>query len=69
MSVVKVIEIIAQSPEGWEEAAQMALREASKTLKSMLSDGLNDLAAPHQPDKKICRVNARISLVVEDNRA
>jgi len=33
MSVVKIIELLAESPLSWEAATQVAVAEASKTIK------------------------------------
>ena len=35
MTVVKVIELIGSSPNGWSEAAQNAVTEAAKTVKNI----------------------------------
>lgn len=35
MSVVKIIELIGISPNGWSEAAQNAVTEAAKTVKNI----------------------------------
>lgn len=35
MSVVKVIELIGSSSDGWEEAAQNAINMASKTVRGI----------------------------------
>ena len=35
MSVAKVIEIIAESKKGWEDAAQNALKEVSETVRDV----------------------------------
>jgi flavin-binding protein dodecin len=37
MSIVKVVEIMASSPTGWEDAAQEAVKEAAKTLHNIRS--------------------------------
>jgi len=37
MSVVKVVEIMASSPTGWEDAAQEAVAEAAKSLHNIRS--------------------------------
>lgn len=37
MSVVKVIEVMASSPKSWEDAAQNAVKEASKKLHNIRS--------------------------------
>jgi flavin-binding protein dodecin len=35
--VVKVIELLSESPKSWEDAAQSAIREASRTLRNIRS--------------------------------
>ena len=37
MSVVKVIEVLAQSDKSWEDAAQLAVKTAAKTVKDIKS--------------------------------
>ncbi|HOB31387.1 MAG TPA: dodecin family protein, partial [Verrucomicrobiota bacterium] len=45
MAVVKVIEILAQSPKGWEDAAQTGLNEVTKTVQDVQSIYVRDLQA------------------------
>ncbi len=33
MPVIKVVELVGQSKEGWEEAVSAAVREAAKTIR------------------------------------
>ena len=35
--VVKVMELMSQSPQSWENAAQGAVKEATKTLRNIRS--------------------------------
>lgn len=35
MAVVKVIELVGESPHGWEDAARVAVREAAKTVRNI----------------------------------
>ena len=35
MAIVKVIEVLAQSPESWEDAARQALVEVQKTVRNV----------------------------------
>ncbi len=35
MAVVKVIELVGESPNGWEDAIQSAVAEASKTIRNI----------------------------------
>lgn len=37
MTVVKIIELIGSSPNGWEDAAKNALAQAAKTVKNIKS--------------------------------
>jgi flavin-binding protein dodecin len=40
--VVKVIELMSQSPKSWEDAAQGAVEEAAKTLRNVRSLYIKD---------------------------
>ena len=42
MKVLKVIEILANSPKGWEDATRNAITEASKTVKNIKSAYVKD---------------------------
>lgn len=66
MSVVKVIEVLAQSDKSWEDAAQEALKEASKTVRNIRSMYIKELQVCVE-DNKITnyRIDAKISFVVE----
>ncbi len=65
MAVVKVIEIMADSPNSWEEAAQNALKEAAKTVKNIKSIYVKDMQAIVDNDMIVnYRVNTKISFVV-----
>ena len=37
MAVIKVVEVMSSSPNGWEDAAQKAVSEAAKTLRNIRS--------------------------------
>ena len=45
MSVAKVIELIAESPTSWEDAAQNAVNAANKTLRHVRSVYIKDMQA------------------------
>ena len=67
MAVVKVIEIMADSPVSWEDAAQIACAEAAKTVKNIKSIYIQDMQAIVEGDKIVkYRVNTKISFVVGD---
>lgn len=66
MSVVKVIEILAESKDGWEAAAQDAVKEASKTVKNIQTVYMNGFQAVVDNDGSLkYRVDTKISFVVE----
>lgn len=65
MAVVKVIEIMADSPVSWEDATQKAYAEASKTVKNIKSIYVKDMQAIVNGNKvETFRVNTKISFVV-----
>jgi flavin-binding protein dodecin len=67
MAVVKVIEILAESKEGWEAATQEAVTEAAKTVRNIKSVYLKDFQAIVEGNEIVnYRVNAKISFVVQD---
>jgi hypothetical protein len=65
MTVVKVIEILAQSDESWEDAVQKALTEASKTVRNIESIYVKDFQAIVENNEITAyRVNTKISFRV-----
>jgi len=67
MPVVKVIELLSESPQSWEAAAQMALEEAAKSVRNIKSIYIKDFQAIVEKDKIVAyRVNAKVSFVVQD---
>lgn len=66
MSVVKVVELLAESEKGWEDAAQLAVAEASQTLHGIRSIYIKDIQATVENDKiRTYRVTAKVSFVVD----
>jgi len=67
MPVVKVIEILAESSQGWEAAAQVALDEAAKSVRNIKSIYIKEFQAIVENDQIVSyRVNAKISFLVQD---
>ena len=66
MSVVKIIELIGTSPDGWNEAAQNAVTEAAKTVKNIKGVHVKRCTAKVK-DNKIVEYNAdvKIAFIVE----
>ncbi|MBW8268236.1 dodecin family protein [Caldovatus aquaticus] len=66
MAVVKVIELLAESEESWEDAARKAVAEAAKSVRGIRSVWLKEMQATVENEQvKAFRVNAKISFVVE----
>ena len=67
MSVVKCIELIAESGKSWEDAAQVAVQEASKTLHGIQSIWVKDMQAIVENNRITkYRVNVKLSFVIEE---
>ena len=66
MAVVKVIELLAESEQSWEDAARQAVAEATKTVRGGSSVYVDNFQATVENDKvKNFRINAKISFVIE----
>ena len=64
--VVKVIEVLSQSDKSWEDAAQSAITEASKSIKNIKSTYIKDKSAKVVNNKITkYRITAKISFVIE----
>jgi flavin-binding protein dodecin len=69
MSVVKVIELISESNESWEAAAQAAVTHAGKTVRNIKSVYMKDFQAIVNANKITqFRVTAKITFVVDDSK-
>ena len=66
MAVVKVVELLAESQDSWEDAARQAVEEASKTIRGVQSVYISEFQATVANDKvKSFRINAKVSFVLE----
>ncbi|TDQ32253.1 dodecin family protein [Zeaxanthinibacter enoshimensis] len=65
MAVLKVIEVLANSSKGWEDAAHNAVTHASKSVNNIKSVYINEQSATVK-DGKIdnYRVNVKITFEV-----
>ncbi|HSJ55946.1 MAG TPA: dodecin family protein [Anaerolineae bacterium] len=67
MAIVKVIEVLAQSKESWEDATRVALTEAAMTVQGIQSIYIKEFQAVVENNEITeYRVNAKISFVVKD---
>lgn len=65
MVVLKVIEIMASSPKGWEDATIIAVKTAGETVKGIRSVYIQHMSALVDKNKITeFRVNAKISFEV-----
>ena len=70
MSVVTVVELLAESDESWEDATRKAVEEATKTIRGVSSVYIKEFQATVENDKvKTFRVNAKVSFVLERGAA
>ncbi len=67
MAMLKVIEVLAESDQSWEDAAQVAVRNASETLRGIRSIYIKEMEATVGEDGRIrtYRVNGKITFVLE----
>ena len=68
-TLVKVIEVIAQSEKSFDDAAQRAVKEAAKTVRGIKSIWIDNFNGVVQGDKIVeFRVNAKISFMLEGHK-
>ena len=66
MSMLKVVEILAQSDKSWEDATQLAVQEAAKTVRNIKSVYIQEMEATVENDRiTYYRVNVKISFAIE----
>jgi dodecin len=64
--MVKVIEVIAASDKGFTEATQVAVAEASKTVKNIQSVYIKEMNANVENNQIVSyAVNAKVSFLIE----
>lgn len=68
MTMLKVIEVLAQSEKGWEDAAINAVEQASKTVRDIKSVYIKEMEAVVE-DGKITqyRINGKITFLLEES--
>lgn len=67
MKMVKVIEVIASSDKGFDDATQNAVKEASKTVKNIQSIYIKHMNANVENNKIVSyAVNAKISFIIDN---
>ena len=64
MAIMKVIEIMADSPKGWSEAADKAVKKASKSVQGIKSVWVKDQSAIVK-DGKITSYRVTVKITFE----
>ena len=66
MSMLKVIEVLAQSDKSWEHAAQSAVADAAASLHGIKSIYIKEMEAVVENDRIVqYRINAKISFLLD----
>lgn len=66
MAMLKVIEVLAESNKSWDDAAQTAVTNATKTLRSVRSIYIKNMEATVEDGKiKSYRINGKISFILD----
>ena len=66
MGILKVIELLAESDKSWEDAAQNAVKEASKSLKNIRSVNITNQSCVVKGEQITnYRINAKVTFEVE----
>jgi dodecin len=67
MSIVRSIEVIAQSPNGFDDACRQAIKEASTTVRGIRSFWIKNAECLVEHDQiTMFRVNGKVSFIVEE---
>jgi len=68
-TIVKVVEVIAQSEKSFDDAAQNAVKEVAKTVKNIKSVWIDNFTGSVSGDRITeYRVNAKVSFLVEGHK-
>jgi dodecin len=65
VAIHKVIEVLSESTESWEDAAELAVKDAAKSLKGIKSIYIKNFQGDVKDNKIVqYRVNAKITFEV-----
>ena len=66
MSMLKVIEVLAESDKSWEDAAQSAVTNAAKTVHGIKSIYIKEMEASVDNNRITkYRINAKVSFLLD----
>ena len=67
MTMLKVIEVLAQSDKSWEDAAKQAIQDASKSVRDVKSIYIKSMEASVENGQITkYRINANLSFILEE---
>ncbi|MCK4866971.1 MAG: dodecin domain-containing protein [Alphaproteobacteria bacterium] len=68
MTMLKVIEVLAQSDKSWEDAAANAVKQAAETVRGIKSIYVKEMEASVEDGKIVqYRVNAKITFLLGES--
>ncbi len=66
MSIMKVIEVLSNSEDSWEDATKKAVKKASKSVKNIRSAYVNEMSTVVKDGEVVeFRVNVKITFQVD----
>jgi flavin-binding protein dodecin len=66
MALVKVLEVLAESEKGWDDAARKAVAEAAESVRGIQSVYVSEFQATVENNQiRNFRVNAKISFLLD----
>jgi flavin-binding protein dodecin len=66
MAMLKVIEVLSESDESWEDAARQAVANAAKTIRNIKSIYIENFEATVDDDMIVnYRLNAKITFLLD----
>lgn len=69
MTVVKVVELVGESPNSWQEAAANAVAEAARTIKNITGVEVYNLTANVEGGRITeYKANVKVAFAVDPNR-
>jgi len=64
--VIKIIELVGESPENWDEAMRHVIEEARKSVRGITRIGVEEFDVRMKDDKiDVFRVRAKVSFRIE----
>lgn len=68
-SIVKIVEVIAQSEKSFDDATKQAVKEVAKTVRGVKSVWIDNFSCTVEGDRITeYRVNAKVSFLVEGRK-